>query len=99
MTFEELDYKIVGWAANKGILKKSTSKDQFVKTVEEIGEIADAVRNDEIALKDAIGDSIVTLILLARMSGLDPVDCLESAWEIISERTGEMVDGIFVKDE
>ena len=40
MTFEELDYKIVGWAAKRGILKNSTPKDQFVKTIEEVGEIA-----------------------------------------------------------
>ena len=100
MTFEELDYKIVGWAAKRGILKNSTPKDQFVKTVEEVGEIAHALaRGDKDALKDAIGDAMVTLILQARLSGLDPVDCLEAAWNEIADRKGEMKDGIFVKDE
>jgi len=100
MTFEELDYKIVGWAAKRDILQNSTPKDQFVKTVEEVGEVANALaRQDKDALKDAIGDVLVTLILQARLSGLDPVECLEAAWNEISKRKGEMKDGIFVKEE
>ena len=100
MKFEDLDYKITGWAADRGILKNSPPKDQFIKTVEETGEIAHALaRGDKEALKDAIGDTFVTLILLSRMNGLDPVDCLQSAWDEIKDRKGEMKDGIFVKEE
>jgi len=99
-SFERLDRLVVGWAAKRGILQNSTVKDQFVKVVEEVGEMAAAIaRDDKEALKDAVGDTLVTLILTARMSGLDPVDCLESAWEQIKDRAGEMRDGIFVKDE
>ena len=98
LTFEELDYKVIGWAAKKGILEKATPKDQFVKTVEEMGEVAAALaRGDLEALKDGIGDVFVTLIILARLNGLDPVKCLEHAWNEIKDRTGEMKDGVFVK--
>ena len=33
------------------------------------------------------------------MQGLKLVDCLESAYNVISKRTGKMVDGQFVKDD
>jgi NTP pyrophosphatase (non-canonical NTP hydrolase) len=50
-------------------------------------------------IKDAIGDVLVTLIIQCKMQGLDPLDCLESAYNIIAKRTGKMVNGVFVKDE
>ena len=30
---------------------------------------------------------------------LNLIECLESAYNVISKRTGKMVDGTFVKDE
>jgi len=50
-------------------------------------------------IKDALGDILVTIIIGAEMQGLNLEDCLESAYNIISKRTGKMVDGQFVKDE
>jgi hypothetical protein len=32
------------------------------------------------------------------MQGMDLQDCLESAYNVIKNRTGKMVDGVFVKD-
>ena len=50
-------------------------------------------------IEDGIGDSIVTLIILAEMHGLNAEKCLESAYRVISKRTGQMIDGVFVKDQ
>lgn len=50
-------------------------------------------------IKDAIGDIGVTLILQSQMQGLDFLECIESAYNIIKGRKGKMIDGTFVKDE
>ena len=49
-------------------------------------------------IKDALGDILVTIIIGAKLQGLQLEDCLESAYNVISKRTGKMVDGVFVKD-
>lgn len=48
---------------------------------------------------DSLGDSVVTLIILADILGYDIRDCLLGAYEVISKRTGKNVDGNFVKNE
>lgn len=55
--------------------------------------------NTEEEVKDALGDILVTLIIQSEMQGLKLEDCLESAYNVISKRTGKMVNGVFVKDE
>jgi len=63
--------------------------------IDENGEL----KNTKFEIKDAIGDILVTLIIQAKMQGLTIEECLESAYNVISKRTGKMVDGIFVKDK
>lgn len=50
-------------------------------------------------VKDGIGDTCVTLILLAEMHGMTLEECLTHALEIIEARTGKMENGTFVKDQ
>lgn len=49
-------------------------------------------------VKDGIGDMLVTIVLLSEMVGFDSTDCLNTAYDVIKQRTGKMVDGQFVKD-
>lgn len=49
-------------------------------------------------IKDAFGDILVTIIIGAELQGLKLEDCLESAYNVISKRTGKMLNGVFVKD-
>lgn len=49
-------------------------------------------------LIDSLGDILVTIIIQAEMQGLKLEDCLESAYSVISKRTGVMRNGVFVKD-
>ena len=87
------------WAEEKGILSNATPLTQAMKTQEEVNELYRAILDDNRdEIKDAIGDIMVTLIIQCKMQGMDLQDCLESAYNVIKNRTGKMVGGIFVKD-
>ncbi|MGY8980749.1 MAG: MazG nucleotide pyrophosphohydrolase domain-containing protein [Flavobacteriales bacterium] len=91
--------KIREWADNKGIYESGDSKTQYVKLMEEAGELAQAIlKNDEPEVIDAIGDMVVVLTNLAKLRGHDIEDCIDSAYNVIAKRTGKMVGGTFVKD-
>lgn len=98
----ELIAKVNRWAISHG-LDKSNPKTQWMKVTEEVGEIRDVFLkpNDfddpEFALKDAIGDSIVTLIVLCLQLGYSVEKCLSIAYNEIKDREGIMIDGNFVK--
>lgn len=90
---------VIDWAYEKGIIDKSTPLKQHGKTQEEVDELREALlAKDRDETIDAIGDIVVTLIIQAHLNGLDIEDCLESAFNVISKRTGKMVDGVFLKD-
>ena len=90
---------VIRWAEDKGIFSKATPASQHSKTLEEVQELTDALAvNDHVEIQDAIGDIIVTLIIQAQMNGLTAGECLDSAYEVIKGRTGQMIDGVFVKD-
>jgi len=49
-------------------------------------------------VEDGIGDMLVTIIICAKLAGLNSVECLEAAYNVIKTRTGKMENGVFVKD-
>ena len=55
--------------------------------------------NTKEEIKDGFGDILVTLIIGAEMQGLMLDECLETAYNVISKRTGKMQNGTFVKDK
>ena len=86
------------WARNRGIYDKGDSKTQYVKLMEEAGELAQAIlKRDTPEIQDAIGDMVVVLTNLAELEDLKIEDCIDSAYDIISKRKGNMVNGTFVK--
>lgn len=98
-TMEELIASVALWGRKRGI---NNVDKQFQKVSEEVAEIARClVRSDYSSpeLIDAIGDSFVTIIVLSDILGMNPIDCLESALEEISDRKGKTVDGSFIKNE
>lgn len=100
MKYNELEPLIIQWAKDKGILEKGTPTAQVDKTLEEVMELSNAIfSNDREEIIDALGDILVTIIIQAEMQGLKLEDCLESAYNIISKRTGKMIDGQFLKDK
>jgi NTP pyrophosphatase (non-canonical NTP hydrolase) len=97
--FEELRLKVLSWATEKGIFEKGTPEAQAWKTLEEAQEILDGILNkNKEEVEDGLGDTLVTIIIQAEMQGMNPLDCLETAYNVIAKRKGKMIDGQFVKD-
>ena len=87
------------WATDKGIYKSGDSRTQYIKLMEEAGELAEALlKNDETEVIDAIGDMVVVLTNLAKLRGHNIEDCVASDYDVIKSRQGKMVNGTFVKN-
>ena len=99
---EQLDIfnNIREWADERDLYKNGDPKTQLIKLYEESGELSQSLlKNDKAGIIDAIGDSVVVLTNLAHLIGTDIETCIKSAYDEISNRTGRMINGTFVKDE
>ena len=86
------------WASERGIYEKGDVKTQYIKLIEEMGEVAKAIlKKDDAEFVDGIGDCVVVLTNLAKLGGHNIEDCINSAYEEIAKRKGEMKNGTFVK--
>lgn len=66
LSLQELQPLIIEWAREKGLLFEENAPKQYLKLLEEIGELASAILKNDVKLqKDAIGDVFVVLIILA----------------------------------
>ena len=91
--------KIRDWAEDKGIYESGDPKTQYIKLMEEAGEVGRAIlKQDKPEIKDGIGDMVVVLTNLAELCDMTIEECVESAYDVISKRTGKMKNGTFVKD-
>lgn len=96
----EIFNNIRQWARDRGIYDKGDERTQYVKLQEEAGELAKALlKNDQEEVKDAIGDIVVVLTNLAKLRNLSIESCINSAYNVIINRTGKMVNGTFIKDK
>ena len=87
------------WSIDKDLHKANPDR-QALKVWEESGEIAAALsRNDKEALMDGIGDTVVTLIILAQQHDMTLERCLQYAYDELKGRTGKTINGTFVKSE
>ena len=87
------------WAEERGIYANGDPKTQSLKLVEEVGETCRAIlkQNKDDAM-DGIGDCVVVLTNLAELLDTSIEECVERAYAEISNRTGKMKNGTFVKD-
>tara|TARA_R100001443_G_scaffold65649_2_gene74879 strand:+ start:3377 stop:4234 length:858 start_codon:yes stop_codon:yes gene_type:complete len=91
--------RIRQWADERGLYDKGDAKTQYLKLMEEAGELGRALLKDNLEEQiDAIGDMVVVLTNLSELIDVPIEECIESAYEVISKRTGKMVNGTFVKD-
>jgi len=99
-TFSELEAQVLDWARARQIIPNSTALAQAIKTHEELGELISALyRNDLTETVDAYGDILVTLIIGARLAGVNLVGCLAVAYDQIKDRRGTLrSDGVFIKE-
>jgi len=91
---------IRAWADERGLYDKGDPKTQYIKLMEETGEIGRAIlKEDTNEIVDGIGDAVVVLTNLAELIGVPIEECIQSAYDVIAKRTGKMVNGTFVKDQ
>jgi len=94
-----MDAKILEWAKERNILNPEGYQKQTLKLVSEVGELCDAIaKGDKVDQIDAIGDIQVVLIILSKQLGIDYKEALESAYNVIKERKGKTINGVFIKD-
>lgn len=94
---EELTRKVTQWHHDRNLINGSTDKDQFMKLIQEAGELSNSICQDK-DIRDDIGDMMVVLINIAERNGLTLTECLEQAYNDIKDRKGRMIDGVFVKE-
>lgn len=99
----ELITQVEQWSIAKN-LHKSDPAHQMLKSLEELGETAKAIVRVDVNpnaiedVKDGIGDTIVTLIILAQQFNLTIEECLACAYAEIADRKGKTVNGVFIKE-
>jgi NTP pyrophosphatase (non-canonical NTP hydrolase) len=87
------------WAEERGIYESGDAKTQYVKLMEEAGEVGRAIlKDDDDEIMDGIGDMVVVLTNLAELCGTTIEECTERAYAEISNRKGKMINGTFVKN-
>ena len=96
---EEINYeKLIGqWHRDRNLIDGSTDKDQYMKLIQEAGELSDNLCKGK-DIKDDIGDMMVVLINIMVRNNLTMNECLSVAYNDIKDRKGKMVDGVFVKE-
>jgi NTP pyrophosphatase (non-canonical NTP hydrolase) len=88
------------WARERGIYEKGDPKTQYLKLIEEAGELSKAILNkDKFEIEDAIGDCVIVLTNLAELCNMSIEGCIESAYHEIKNRKGKMENGTFVKNK
>lgn len=99
MKTDELIDAVMNWGLRHNI---SNPDRQYAKLNEEVGEIAHELTRDRLyssEMMDALGDTFVTLIILADILHFDIRECLEAAYSEIKDRDGKTIKGSFVKNE
>lgn len=88
------------WGLARGIIQNGKPIGQAIKTLEETTELLDAInKGDQEAIKDAVGDIFVTLLMQCAIQGFTATDALAAAYSQIKDRKGFLTpEGVFVKD-
>ena len=94
---EEINYEeLIGqWHKDRNLIDGSTDKDQYMKLIQEAGELSDSLCKGK-DIRDDIGDMMVVLINIMVRNNLTMKECLAVAYKDIKDRKGQMIDGVFV---
>ena len=93
----DITQKIKSWHYDRNLIEGSTDKDQYLKLIQEAGELSDNICKGK-DISDDIGDMIVVLINIAERNNLTITEWFEKAYDDIKDRKGKMVDGVFIKE-
>jgi MazG nucleotide pyrophosphohydrolase domain. len=89
--------KIIAWHYDRNLIEGSTDKDQYMKLIQEMGELSDSICKGK-DIRDDCGDIMVVLLNIIERNGSTMEECLETAYNDIKDRKGRMIDGVFVKE-
>ena len=108
---DELIRNVIQWANDRNIIQGSTAIKQLEKTAAEVIELAIEIGKEEVYVEQRcltqeqmtktaseLGDVLVTLIVISEQLGFSLEDCLQTAYEKIKDRKGEMRGGKWVKE-
>tara|TARA_B100001778_G_scaffold2429_1_gene2141 strand:- start:617 stop:919 length:303 start_codon:yes stop_codon:yes gene_type:complete len=96
---KELNYeKLIGqWHKDRNLINGSSDKDQYLKLIQEAGELSDSLCKGK-DIRDDVGDMMVVLINIMVRNNLTINECLSVAYNDIKDRKGKMIDGVFIKE-
>ena len=94
MIYEE---KIIQWHYDRNLIEGSTDKDQYMKLIQEMGELSDNICKGK-DIRDDCGDIMVVLINIMERNNIGLEECLEGAYNDIKDRKGKIGDGVFVNE-
>tara|TARA_B100000214_G_scaffold335130_1_gene278232 strand:- start:68 stop:370 length:303 start_codon:yes stop_codon:yes gene_type:complete len=97
MSKEEYEELIKQWHLDRNLIDGSTDKDQYLKLIQEAGELSDSLCKGK-DIRDDVGDMLVVLINILTRNNLTLSECLAVAYDDIKDRKGKMVDGVFIKE-
>lgn len=91
--------KIEKWGEERNFYGEGGAdiKGQFVKLAEEMGELAGNIARGK-DCSDDIGDMVVVLTHLAKLTGTDIVTCINHSYNEIKDRKGTWKNGMFIKE-
>ena len=100
MSYADIEMKVLQWGEARGIVQNSTAISQAIKTLEETTELLYALNKKNVdETKDAVGDIVVTLIMVCAVLDINLTDCLKGAYEEIKDRKGYLTpQGTFIKE-
>jgi len=88
--------KVSSWHHARNLIEGSTDKDQYMKLIQECGELSDNICKGN-SVADDIGDIVVVLINIAERNNITIQECLTVAYNDIKNRKGRMQNGVFIK--
>lgn len=101
MSWAYYENEVEVWGHARGIIQNGKPMGQAIKTLEETTELLDAInKGDKEAIKDAVGDIFVTLLMQCAIQGFTATEALQTAYAQIKDRKGFLTpEGIFVKEK
>lgn len=94
-----MEREIINWAKARKLDNPDNKFQQLAKVMEELGELSSAILKKDITETiDSIGDTYITLVILANQMGYSLEDCAKRAFKVIEYRKGKTVNGTFIKE-
>lgn len=94
-----MEREIINWAKARKLDNPDNKFQQLAKVMEEVGELSSAILKRDISETiDALGDTYITLVILANQMGYSLGDCAKRAFKVIEYRKGKTEGGTFIKE-